>query len=412
MLLNRARHPVRILAALACLTTLLASCSDANTGPQPTAGVVRPGSPVSDRSSLPDPAETTARWNRLALQLVALHEVAPPKAARIYAYLSVAQDRAANLLTDDDDRDRSPGNWATHTAINEASAQILRHLFVTELAFTADELTIAGEAAKLHLRGGDDTGPTSAGARIADALIARARTDRADATWTGSVPVGPGLWLGTAPQLPAWGQLRPWLMRSADQFRAPAPPAFGSARFLADLAEVRRVSDSRSAEQLRIATFWADGAGTSTPPGHWNEIATTLAAEHHLNERKTAHALALMDMAISDAVVGCWDSKYTYWVIRPYQADPQITTPIGKPPHPSYPSGHACSSNAAAGVLAYLFPRDAERVLAMATESGLSRIYGGIHYRFDIEAGRTLGRSVAAVAVRADLQGGRKGEDR
>ena len=220
MRLNRVRHPVRILAALACLTTLLASCSDANTGPQPTAGVVRPGSPVSDRNSLPDPAETTARWNRLALQLVALHEVAPPKAARIYAYLSVAQDRAANLLTDDDDRDRSPGNWATHTAINEASAQILRHLFVTELAFTADELTIAGEAAKLHLRGGDDTGPTSAGARIADALIARARTDRADATWTGSVPVGPG----SAWQIAVWN-------RAASSFSGTSSPATAASSF-------------------------------------------------------------------------------------------------------------------------------------------------------------------------------------
>lgn len=132
-----------------------------------------------------------------------------------------------------------------------------------------------------------------------------------------------------------------------------------------------------------------------------------LAAERRWNNRKTAHALALMNMAMADAIVGCWDSKYTYWVIRPYQADALISTPIGKPPHPSYPSGHACSSNAAAGVLGDLFPKERSRVDAMATESGLSRIYGGIHYRFDIEAGIALGRSVAALAIRHDHRGER-----
>lgn len=356
--------------------------------------------PTDGRQARDASADPVVQWNRFAGQLVALHQVAPPRAARIYAYLSIAQEQAAGS-------GEEGARQGAHTAVVAASARILTYFFAGELGFTDDAAVIATEAARQPRSAG------SAGDRedvlgriIGDRLIERARSDGASTPWLGSVPTGPGLWIGAAPQLAAWSGVRPWLMRSGNQFRASPPPAFGSARFLADLGEVRRLSDTRTAEQLGIAQFWADGAGTVTPPGHWNQIATDLALAHHLDERRTAHVLALMNMAISDAVVGCWDSKYTYWTIRPYQADPAITTPIGRPPHPSYPSGHACSSNAAAGVLGYLLPSDRARVDAMAMESGLSRIYGGIHYRFDIEAGARLGRSVASLAIAADSKRG------
>lgn len=393
----------RIAPRLALLALGLAACTERVNAPEMASTASIAGAVRSDRI----PGETTsgvARWNLLACQLVAAHQIAPPKAARILAYLSVAADHAARVAGDEDDDDfgddpagEEPGQRA---AIREASYRILSYLLVTELGFAGDAALLDAErAAQEGRRDAANRGWELRGQRAADALIIRARSDRADLAWTGTVPIGPSFWIGTSPQLPVWGKLQPWFMRSGDQFRAPPPPAFGSARFVADRNEVRTVSDTRTPEQLRIAMFWADGAGTVTPPGHWNQIATDLIAAQHLNERKAAHALALMNMAISDAVVGCWDSKYTYWVIRPYQADALITTPIGRPPHPSYPSGHACSSNAAAGVLGYLFPHDRAGVDAMATESALSRIYGGIHYRFDIEAGKTLGRSVAALAI-------------
>jgi len=110
-----------------------------------------------------------------------------------------------------------------------------------------------------------------------------------------------------------------------------------------------------------------------------------------------------MNAASFDALVGCFGAKYTYWLIRPPQADPSIATVFPTPPHPSYPSAHSCGSGATTGVLALEFPDEATRVEAFALEAGLSRLYAGIHYRFDMAAGVALGRAVAAKAVAADL---------
>jgi membrane-associated phospholipid phosphatase len=107
-----------------------------------------------------------------------------------------------------------------------------------------------------------------------------------------------------------------------------------------------------------------------------------------------------------DAVIGCWEAKYSYFFIRPSQANPAITLPIGLPNHPSYPSGHSCVSSSGAAVIASFFPQHTATMDAQVEEAGLSRIYGGIHYRFDIEAGRTLGLNVARKALQYDQSTG------
>jgi hypothetical protein len=196
--------------------------------------------------------------------------------------------------------------------------------------------------------------------------------------------------------------MRPFFMESGDQFRPAPPPAFGSPEFLAALAEVRRLSDGRTAEQLRIAQRWALTTG-SLVSGFWNEETSELIARYRLNERRAARALALVHMAAIDATIACYDAKYTYWLIRPYRADPAITTPIGRPNHPSYPSSHGCSSGAAAYVLAALFPADADDLVAMADEAGESRLYAGIHYRFDKDAALGIARRVASLALARDV---------
>jgi membrane-associated phospholipid phosphatase len=108
-----------------------------------------------------------------------------------------------------------------------------------------------------------------------------------------------------------------------------------------------------------------------------------------------------------DAAIGCWDGKLTYWLIRPWQADPAITLvpAVGKPNHPSYPSAHSCISSSGAAVLKAFFPERRARLDSLVTESGLSRMYGGLHYRFDIEAGQQLGVSVARFTIKADKTG-------
>ena len=353
---------------------------------------------------------TTVRWNALARELVAVDGVAPPPASRAYAYLSVAQYASAIAALD-----RSPNSVPSSAAANPplrhvdvaiatASARILSSTFPNHRARIERELQT--DLASLVGRSENSSvirrAQEIAGA-VAARLLERAGADGANITWTGSVPDGQGLWRGSAPQFPAWGLVKPWLFGSGSELRAPPPPSFDSDAFRLALAEVRHVADTRTAAQMEIANFWADGAGTSTPPGHWNQIAADLIRASGIPELPAARMMALVNIAVMDAFIGCWDSKFTYWLVRPYQADPGITTPIGQPPHPSYPSGHACGSAAAAGVLAVLVPAQAAEFERMAIEACDSRVYAGIHYRFDAEAGMAIGRTAAARAVdRAD----------
>src|SRR5207247_3142024 len=142
-------------------------------------------------------------------------------------------------------------------------------------------------------------------------------TDGFDQPWTGTVPVGPGLWFSSAkpPQPPVNAQLRgmrPFFLRSADQFRPAPPSAFGSPAYLAALAEVRNISDTRTAEQVSIAMFWAKGAGTSSISGFWNVMATGWIDESGLREREATHVFAFLDAALVDAALGCICVNVTY----------------------------------------------------------------------------------------------------
>jgi hypothetical protein len=106
--------------------------------------------------------------------------------------------------------------------------------------------------------------------------------------------------------------------------------------------------------------------------------------------------LALLNMAMMDACIASWETKFHYLVPRPSMRDPAIHLPLGLPAHPSYTSGHSAFSGAAEGILSSLFPPAADELHRLAEEASASRWYGGIHYRFDGDAGLTQGRAVAA----------------
>ena len=244
------------------------------------------------------------------------------------------------------------------------------------------------------------------GRAVADQVVARAKADNFFAPWTGTVPVGPGLWFSNTPPVGAvWGQARTYLLQSGSQFRPPAPPAFDSPVFLAALREVSQIADTRTAEQEANAKFWDMPPGTVTPPGYWNEVAAQLAVKYHLGEREAAHVLALMNMVGFDAIVASHEAKFTYWVIRPSQADPGIQVAIGLPNFPSYPSNHSTISSGMAEILGAMFPAEKGDLDALAEEAGRSRILGGIHFSFDNSAGLTLGRTIAAWALDHDVKG-------
>jgi hypothetical protein len=243
-------------------------------------------------------------------------------------------------------------------------------------------------------------------------LIARAENDGGDAVWTGTPPQGPGFWVPTPPAFqypplePLAGTWRTWNLKSGSQFRPGPPPAYGSPQFRAEMNEVYAVSQTLTDEQKRIANYWADGAGTATPPGHWDQIAIDLVDTAGWSTLRTAWLFAALNTAQADAFIACWVAKYTYWSIRPITAirrliDPNWLSYITTPPFPSYVSGHSTTSGAASTVLGAFFPAQAQELAAMAEEAAVSRLYGGIHYRSDNEVGLALGRRIAQVSVRA-----------
>jgi membrane-associated phospholipid phosphatase len=170
--------------------------------------------------------------------------------------------------------------------------------------------------------------------------------------------------------------------------------------------EVYAVSQTLTEEQKRIADYWADGAGTVTPPGHWNLIAVDLVRGAGRSTLDTAQLFAVLNTAQADAFIACWDAKYAYWSLRPVTAirrliDPSWLSYIATPPFPSYPSGHSTTSGAASAALAAFFPGKAEELAAMAEEAAVSRLYGGIHYTTDNQVWLALGRRIGQVAIQA-----------
>jgi membrane-associated phospholipid phosphatase len=181
--------------------------------------------------------------------------------------------------------------------------------------------------------------------------------------------------------------------------RPSPPPSTSSPQMKEELAEIKRTVDHLTKTQLAIAQKWNDGAGTYSPPGHWNDVALEYVRDAKFSEVRAARAFALLNMAMHDAAVGCWEAKFFYFNPRPSQLDPGIKTQIGRPNFPSYTSVHSTFSAAATVVLSDLFPTGASGFAAMRDEAGISRLYGGIHYRSDIEAGKAHGARIGAYTL-------------
>jgi hypothetical protein len=255
-------------------------------------------------------------------------------------------------------------------------------------------------AAVFAARAATDGMKTAGGSPTLWKSFADAAVARGEIPWVSQeIPARP-------PMLPLFGQVRTWNMTAADVIadRPAPPPSTSSAQMAQELAEVKHTVDNLTREQLAIASKWNDGAGTYTPPGHWNDIAAEYVRDAKMSEVRAARAFALLNMAMHDAAVGCWDSKFAYFNPRPSQLDPSIETPIGLPNFPSFSSGHSTFSSAATVILSYLFPAAADKFAAMRDEAAISRLYGGIHYRSDIEKGKEHGAKIGAHTLQFALQ--------
>jgi hypothetical protein len=359
-------------------------------------------------------------WNEQARYWVGYYGTDPVVASRVYAMTSVAQQRALDTFARGgiDYSARKPellSDQLTPIVISVDPFESAILIGATEPVFlylfpdTPKEIQASFDEARTALEISGNILPADLesaeafGRQFATALIDERLNDGASkAREFAPLPVGDGIWkldpFRVKPEQPGWGRVTPWLMTAPDQFRAPPPPVFGSVAFNTALEEVRHQQEKNTQAQLAIAQKWADKRFTFTPPGHWNVIAVELIQKYGLSEQDAVHVLSGLNMAVMDAGIACWDSKYHYLVVRPWQADPNIAGLVGYPNHPSYPSGHSCFSGASAEILSYFFPAERESLWQLADEASLSRFYGGIHYLFDLEAGKEIGRQIGKLA--------------
>jgi hypothetical protein len=220
--------------------------------------------------------------------------------------------------------------------------------------------------------------------------------------------------------------MTPWVINSPNQFRPAGPPALNSTQYATDFNETKvwgsLTSVVRSPDETLFSLFW----NASTAPYYWDQIAISLAAANHLNFSENARLLALTNVAMADAAIGCWEAKAHYRFWRPITAireptdsainpatspDPAWTTLFATPAHPEYPSGHSCVSGAAGRALANYFGDDNSfsvtsdvmlgvtryfpSISAANTEVRNARVFPGIHFRTATNDGQALGTNVA-----------------
>jgi hypothetical protein len=291
------------------------------------------------------------------------------------------------------------------------------------------------------------------GQTVADAILAWRSTDGfapAPPPFTGAAVVGtwrptpPAFAPGAVPQL---AYTAPWVIAAPSQFRPAGPPALTSARYTQDFNEVKTIgnvsSTVRTPEQTVYSWFWNSGSASYI----WNNLAVSLINRTDNDGRKNSHdddrdfdgewrhgrhnstlknarLFALLNVAIADAAIGCWEAKYTYVFWRPVTAiaeaaadgNPATTADstwaplFATPAHPEYPSGHSCLSSAAGAVLADTFGERTRFTVESDAMPGITRsfrsfssaleevknarIYAGIHFRSATDDGQAIGASV------------------
>ena len=370
----------------------------------------------------------------------------PPYSARAYSYVSVAQyealkaawaykyqynrpapynvDNAVQALVPKSDLPAYPSEDAVLSGVTAEMMKVLFPAAVREITLYAAEqrnaALWAGKAAASDISAG-----LALGKSVATLVLARAAGDGMrtaignSAQWKlledntlarGEIPWRSMEDPPRPPMLPFFGLrqigsatvgVRLWNMTEAQLVaeRPQPPPSTSSDLMNKELNEVKEFAANMTRERLAIVHKWADGVGTYTPPGHWNDLAAEYIAAARMSEVRTARAFALLNMALHDAAVACWEVKYFYFNPRPSQLDPSIKTATGLPNFPSFTSGHSTFSGAAVTVLSYLFPGQTTYFNEQASEASMSRLYGAIHYRADCEVGLKHGKRVGEFTV-------------
>jgi membrane-associated phospholipid phosphatase len=403
--------------------------------------------------------DVIAHWTDIALQAVRDQLHAPPLATRGLAMGHYAGFLAANGADPVYGTELGAGpagadpRVAYAIAFQVAVAEHFQQPFVFDrLKFLAD--IPDSEAKSLGIQWGEHVGRhvvrmrTNDGAEPSKVNFYLGRYPRRTDVLKWS-PTGPFYDAGEGPAfrptfhrglLPGFGAVTPWAMRDPDQFGARPFLHPASRRFADEYAEVKELgaanSMTRTPDQTQIAVFWEDGPWGASPPGHFVLIALQLLQDHPISFVEAARAMAWLSLAQADSAIAVWHSKFHYDIIRPETAirfraphfnnpDPRVVTDPGwksyipTPPFPSYVSGHSAFGASAMRVLRNVLGTDTvtfsgpspdtviwpkhlvgvqrrwTSLWQAAEENGLSRIYGGVHWRIDNDEALRMGREIA-----------------
>jgi hypothetical protein len=397
--------------------------------------------------------------NQDKLTQVIIYDVfTPPVASRLYVYSSLAyyeairfkNEGAPSITAKLNGFDKMPepetGKAYDFTlAATKAFFNVVRNVRV----FSVDSLTSWENKVYKEFQNSldDETFSRSAaiGDSVAKVILKRAKGDgylksRGKQKYLGSNE--PGKWRPTPPDYLdgiewCWNTMQTMVMDSASQFKPPAPPPFRmdkSSDYYKALKEVYDISRNLTPEQEEIARYWDDNPMVIehsghlmfankkiTPGGHWMGIAAIASKQSGADEVKTAKAYAYTALALYESFLSCWDEKYRSSYVRPVTAINEsfdnVWLPfLQTPPFPEYTSGHSTISACSAVALTSMFGNNFAfqdtsdmRYIGMqrhfnsfeeaAAEASISRIYGGIHYRFTADISATQGKKLGDFIV-------------
>jgi hypothetical protein len=380
-------------------------------------------------------ADVVTDWNQIAVDAGYAARQGPPPHTRIVAMVHLAMFEAVNSI-EPRYRPYRTRLAAEPGASREAAAAAAAHHLLVRVY--PDQAKILDKALQASLAVLPDAAAKAGGVRLGEqagaAMLAERSKDNAATPDTYRPFTAPGRYVPTVlPAASHWGRVRPFALKSGDQFRPGAPYALTGSDWATDYNEIKRmgakVGSARSAEQTDIARFWElTGAAT------YNPLVRHLSATKQLDLIDNARVFALVSMAAADALIAVFDAKYTYNFWRPVTAirngdlsgndaigrdagwEPFIPTPM----HPEYPCAHCITQSAAAGVLQSFFGDDIPPVkLASTTAPGVTRgfaklsdyvnevvdarVYDGVHFRTSGTVGADMGRRIAEYAVQNHL---------
>jgi len=401
--------------------------------------------------------DVVTRWNEVTLGALRTGHSSMPGptwAARNSAMVHAAMYDAVNSITQSHSplivNASAPVGTSQEAAVAKAAYTVLSQLYPAQIpaftsAYNASIANIPDGVAK--------TNGIALGQSVGNTIFQARANDNSMVTIPYTQPANPGIWRPTGPLFgmalePNWGSVTPFSMTSSTQFRSPAPPALNSPAYAAAYNEVKDLgalnSLNRTADQTEIGVFWGyDAPGYGTPPALYNQIARQVGIQAGNTLEENARMLALVNVAMADAGIAAWDTKYYYNVWRPITGiqeghldnnaatvgDPSWVplgapgTPSGSvpdftPPFPAYTSGHATFGAATFEMLENFYGtedlnaiiggslslgsdelpgvfRQYDLLSELTEENGQSRIYLGIHWSFDKTAGITQGTLIA-----------------